>query len=180
MAPNPLLTQFAALFEDDRLTGPVLDLACGAGENGLYLAQLGLPVVLADRSAAALAEARRSAAERGLKPVFREVDLEAGGTPLEEEHYRGILVFRYLHRPLIRHIRLAMRRGGILVYETFTSEQPKYGVPRNPHYLLQPGELAGWFADWEVIHSFEGLLEEPLRAMAQIVCRKPGGRDPRV
>jgi hypothetical protein len=30
-----------------------------------------------------------------------------------------------------------------------------------------------WFEDWEVIHYFEGILKEPLRAMAQIVCRKP-------
>jgi SAM-dependent methyltransferase len=169
------LAQFAPLFEDDRLEGPILDLACGAGENGLFLAHLGLPVVLVDRSAEALAEARRSAAAWGLQPVFREVDLEAGGNPLEEEHYRGIVAFCYLHRPLIPHVRRAIRGGGLLIYETFTSEQPKYGRPRNPDYLLQPGELARWFDDWDVIHSFEGLLERPRRAMAQIVCRKPCG-----
>jgi hypothetical protein len=28
------------------------------------------------------------------------------------------------------------------------------------------------FADWEIIHYFEGIKENPTRAVAQIVCRK--------
>ncbi|NLV73055.1 MAG: class I SAM-dependent methyltransferase [Actinobacteria bacterium] len=173
MAPNPLLSEYSYLLEDEALEGPILDLACGRGENGLYLAGLGLPVILADRSLEALRTARRSAAERGLTARFWEVDLETGANPLEEDHYRAILVFRYLHRPLIPRLRNAVREGGILIYETFTNEQPKYGRPHNPEYLLQPGELAGWFEDWQTVHYFEGVLEAPLRAMAQIVCRKP-------
>jgi len=171
---NPLLESYSRLFMEDTVEGPVLDLACGAGENGLYVAALGLPVVLADRSPEALETARRSAEERGLHPEFWLVDLETGGNPLEEDYYRGILVFHYLHRPLIPHIRNAIRSGGILIYETFTSEQPKYGRPHNPDYLLQPGELAAWFDDWETIHYFEGVLKGPRRAVAQLVCRKPG------
>jgi tellurite methyltransferase len=173
MTPNPLLVRFGSLLQDERLEGPVLDLACGKGENGLFLAGLGLPVILADRSAEALEAALRSAEERGLAVRFWEVDLESGENPLDEEHYRAILVFRYLHRPLIPCIRKAIREGGIVIYETFTVEQPKYGHPHNPDYLLQPGELADWFVDWEIIHHFEGLLEDPRRAVAQIVCRKP-------
>ncbi len=53
--------------------------------------------------------------------------------------------FHCLHRPLIRHMREAVRRGGLVIYETFTTDQPRYGRPRNPDYLLEPGELAGWF-----------------------------------
>lgn len=173
MTPNPLLVRFGPLLQAENLKGPVLDLACGKGENGLFLAGLGLPVILADRSAQALEAALGSAEERGLAVRFWEIDLESGENPLEEEYYRGILVFRYLHRELIPCIRKGIRAGGILIYETFTVEQPKYGHPHNPDYLLQPGELAGWFEDWEVIHYFEGLLEDPQRAMAQIVCRKP-------
>jgi tellurite methyltransferase len=173
MAPSLLLTEFSALLEDTNLEGPILDLACGRGENGLFLASLGLPVVLADKSAEALKAARRSAEEQRLEVRFWEVDLETGRNPLQEEYYRAILVFRYLYRPLIPSLRKAVRRGGILIYETFTIEQPKYGKPHNPDYLLQSGELAGWFEDWQIIHYFEGLLEGPRRAMAQIVCRKP-------
>ncbi len=177
MAPNALLTRFHSLLEDKNLEGPILDLACGRGENGLFVAGLNLPVILADRSPEALAEARRKAEERGLTAQYWEVDLETGQNPLPEEHYRAILAFRYLYRPLIPAIRKAIRKGGILIYETFTSEQPKYGHPHNPDYLLNAGELAGWFQDWQIIHYFEGLLENPRRAMAQIVCRKPDQPD---
>ena len=173
MTPNPLLVRFSPLLEDKSLEGPVLDLACGEGENGLFVAGLGLPVVLADRSHGALEVARRSAEERRVKVQFWEVDLETGENPLQEEYYRAILVFHYLYRPLITQIRKGIREGGILIYETFTSEQPKYGHPHNPEYLLQPGELAGWFEDWQIIHHFEGVSENPRRATAQIVCRKP-------
>jgi SAM-dependent methyltransferase len=174
MAPNPLLVRFSHLLRDGALEGPILDLACGSGENGLYLAGLGLPVVLADRSREALASARSAAEDRGLEAEFWEIDLESGGNPLQDDLYRAIMVFRYLHRPLIPHIRAALRPGGILIYETFTTEQPKYGKPHNPDFLLQPGELARWFRDWRIVHQYEGLLENPRRAVAQIVCRKPG------
>jgi len=173
MTPNPLLVRFSSLLQDENLEGPVLDLACGRGENGLFLASLGLAVILADRSVEALEAALGQAEERGLAVRFWEVDLESGENPLDEEHYRAILVFRYLHRPLIPCIRKGIREGGILIYETFTVEQPKYGHPYNPDYLLQPRELADWFEDWEIIHYFEGLMEAPRRAVAQIVCRKP-------
>jgi hypothetical protein len=93
--------------------------------------------------------------------------------PLPEDFYKGILVFRYLHRPLIPCINKALIKGGILIYETFTIEQPKFGKPHNPEFLLNPGELLEWFKDWEIIHHFEGIKEDPKRAVAQIVCRKP-------
>jgi tellurite methyltransferase len=174
MSADPLLTKYSPLLEGENLEGPILDLACGAGENGLFLAALKLPVILADRSPEALRVARSSAEDRGLSVQFWEVDLETGRNPLQEEYYRAILVFHYLHRPLIPFLRKGIRKGGILIYQTFTSEQPKYGHPHNPDYLLQPGELADWFQDWQTIHYFEGLLENPRKAVAQIVCRKPG------
>jgi tellurite methyltransferase len=173
MAVDLLLVEFSSLLEGEDPGGPVLDLACGTGENGLFLAGLNLPVILADRSPQALAAARESAQGQGLKAEFWEVDLETDRNPLQEEYYRAILVFHYLHRPLIPYIRKGIRQGGILIYETFTSEQPKYGRPHNPDHLLQPGELADWFRDWQIIHYLEGLFEDPRRAMAQIVCRKP-------
>jgi tellurite methyltransferase len=173
LAPDLLLRTFAPLLLAEELEGPVLDLASGDGHNGLFLAGLGLPVVLADRSPAALDQAKKSLEGKSLQVRFREIDLETGANPLEEEFYRGILVFRYLHRPLMPCLKKGIRKGGILIYETFTSEQARYGRPRNPDFLFQPGELSDWFEDWQLIHYFEGRLENPPRAMAQIVCRKP-------
>lgn len=173
MPPNPLLLRFSVLLKDEKMKGPILDLACGKGQNGLYLAGLNLPVILADRSEESLKEARRSAEEKGLTVKFWNVDLETGTNPFKNNSYRAILVFRYLHRPLIPCLKKAIRQGGLLIYETFTREQIRYGRPRNPDYLLNTGELAEWFKEWHIIHYFEGVMENPKRAMAQIVCRKP-------
>jgi hypothetical protein len=102
------------------------------------------------------------------------VDLEREeGNPLPKNAFEGIVVFRYLHRPLINPIKKALKKGGILIYETFTMEQRKFGKPRNPDFLLKQGEMSGWFAGWDILHHFEGIISAPERAVTQIVCRKP-------
>lgn len=173
MAPDALLKSFAPLLLGKDLTGPVLDLACGRGQNGLFVAGLGIPVILADRNPELLGMAKKAAQGKKLQVTFWEVDLETGQNPLKIDHYRAILVFRYLHRPLIPLIKKGIKSRGVLIYETFTSQQPLYGRPHNPDHLLDRGELFNCFKDWEVIHYFEGLQENPRRSIAQLVCRKP-------
>jgi SAM-dependent methyltransferase len=169
--PASLLMAHSDLFTSE--TGPILDLACGKGQNGLFLAKKGLPITLCDSSAEALNRAKNSAEQADLKVKIWRVDLEKGGiNPLGEKAYGAILVFRYLHRPLIPCIKKALVEDGILIYETFTIEQAKFGRPSNPDYLLKQGELKQWFRNWNIMHYFEGILENPQRAVAQIVCRK--------
>lgn len=175
LSPSALLEKYLHLFEDKKLPGPVLDLACGECRNGIFVAQRGIEVICCDQAAERLEEARRVAGECEVSITTWEVDLEIpGGNPLPEDSVGAILVFRYLHRPLIPFIKKALRQGGLLFYETFTAPQARFGKPHNPHFLLQEGELLKWFEDWEVIHYFEGVKENPTRAIAQIVCRKPG------
>jgi len=170
--PASLLMAHSDLFTPE--TGPILDLACGKGHNGLFLAKKALPVTLCDFSAEDLNHAKSSAEQAGLKVKIWRVDLEKEGiNPLYENAYGAILVFRYLHRPLIPCIKKALLRDGILIYETFTIGQAKFGKPSNPDYLLKRGELKAWFREWHIMHYFEGILENPQRAVAQIVCRKP-------
>lgn len=174
LSPSALLRDYFYLFEGKDLPGPVLDLACAECRNGIFVAQSGLEVVCCDRAAERLAEANRIAGEYGVHITTWETDLEIpGGNPLPEGCYGAILVFRYLHRPLIPFIRKGLRPNGLLFYETFTAAQPRFGRPHNPEFLLQEGELLKWFDDWEVIHYFEGIKEDPPRAIAQIVCRRP-------
>lgn len=173
LKPAQLLLKHLSLLTGGRLIGPILDLACGECHNGIFLARKGLPVICCDKSREALDGARRLAAECGVTVKLWEVDLEHEGiNPLPEDFYGVILVFRYLHRPLISHIKKALKKGGLLIYETFTIEQPKFGKPRNPDFLLKPGELCTWFEDWEIIHHFYGIKDNPKKAVAQIVCRK--------
>ncbi len=172
--PSFLLIQFSDLLLRGLPPGPILDLAGGAGRNALWLAQRGARVVCCDRSREALSHAEKRARALGISVETWELDLEIPGTdPLPENAYSGVIVFRYLHRPLIPSIRKALKPGGILIYETFTVEQRRLGRPRNPDHLLEPGELLGWFSDWILIHYSEGILQDPPRAMAQLVARKP-------
>ncbi len=172
--PASLLLDHAHLFTARSFTGTVLDLACGDGHNGLFLAQKGLSVVLADRSDDALQQARKAAQEKGVDVEIRRVDLEMDGVnPLDRDTHGGIIVFRYLHRPLIPCIKKALTGGGIIMYETYTIDQPRFGKPRNPDFLLKPGELMDWFKDWDLIYHFEGIKHDPDRAVAQLVSQKP-------
>jgi SAM-dependent methyltransferase len=174
LPPAPLLVEFLDRILDPTPPGPVLDLACGDGRNGVFLAERGLRVVLADRSEEALRRAKGLAERRGVEVRLWQVDLEREGTdPFEEDYFGGILVFRYLHRPLMPCIKKALKPGGFLLYETFTVDQPRFGRPRNPAFLLKPGELRSWFEDWEILYYEEGVWKEPNRAVARILCRRP-------
>jgi tellurite methyltransferase len=171
------MIEYLHLFTGESLPGPVLDLACGECHNGILVAQKNLEVICCDRAAESLNEAGRIAAECAAKISTWEIDLEIPGEkPLPKDSYGAILVFRYLHRPLIPLIKEALRQRGLLIYETYTVSQARFGRPHNPEHVLQEGELLKWFEDWEIMHYFEGIMEEPMRAMAQIVCRKPRER----
>ena len=179
---SPLLQTYLSAFKGAAEDIPVLDLACGGGRNGLYLVDREIPVVFADRDPAALAVVEKSLIDKGhgdSKRLFTlwSVDLEApAGEPLAGQKYAGIMVFRYLHRPLFEGIKQAVCPGGVVIYETFTVDQVQFGRPRNPDYLLRPGELAATFSGWQVLHSFEGVVESAggggPQAIAQIVAVK--------
>jgi tellurite methyltransferase len=171
--PDTLLRDHLSLFTDDLKNLPLLDLACGDGHNGIFLASRGFSIILADWSEESLKQAGASAASLGVTVKLRHVDLEKeNSNPFENDIFSAVLVFRYLYRPLIPFIRQSLRKGGLLMYETFTTEQAQFGKPKNPEHLLRHGELISWFQDWEIIHSFEGIKENPMKAVAQLVCRK--------
>lgn len=172
-----LVSKVSAIIAKSAGDSPILDLACGNGRNGLYLLDFGMSVVFADRQQDKLDEIA-SQCENNKHASFWVVDLERPGeNPLAARSFAAILVFRYLHRPLMKAIRESIQPGGLIVYETFTNEQPNYGRPNNPDFLLQRGELEETFAGWEVLHSFEGITvsetSEREQAIAQIVARKP-------
>jgi cyclopropane fatty-acyl-phospholipid synthase-like methyltransferase len=182
LEPAELLREYAGLLQD-LPEGPLLDLAGGECRNGLYAARLtGRPVVCCDASGEALERAESLAREQGLDvgPGSHAVrlhrkDMERDGdpAPLPKGPFAAILVFRYLHRPLFPHIRAAVAPGGLVFYETFTEDQPAHGKPHNPDFLLRRGELPQHFPGFEVIHAFEGVLPDPERAVARLVCRRP-------
>lgn len=171
MSHSDLLTQFETKF---KLQGKaILDLACGNGRNGLYLHNKGLPVHFAEKNTGALAELQSESAIP-TKHCFN-VDLENGKPFLMVENYQAIIVFRYLHRPLMDQIKSAVEPGGLVIYETFTTDNRQFGRPNRDAFLLNKNELKEIFQDWQCLHYFEGIKHNPDRAIAQIVCQKPLG-----
>lgn len=165
--PSPWLLEWLP-----RLEGPVLDLACGRGRNARAVWAAGLPLLGIDRDPDALREL--VAAAPGVLAV--RADLEARDViPLRPGAFGAVLVFRYLHRPLLPAIEALLRPGGWLLYETFTVAQRALGRgPRSPAFLLEPGELRQSFPGLLVEGFEEGLSagERP-EALARLAARRP-------
>ena len=85
------------------------------------------------------------------------IDLESAGNPsLGDGLYDAVIVFNYLHRPLMPAIVNAIRPGGVLIYETFTVGQAHRGRPCNPDFLLRDGELPTLVAPLRPLRAREG------------------------
>ena len=153
--------------------GRVLDVACGKGRHALLMAQSGLHVRAIDRNADAIAALENEAERRGLRIDAAVVDLETDPPPsLGESLYDAVLVFNYLHRPLMPAIRAAVKPGGHVFYETFTTKQAERGHPRNPAFLLRDGELVQLMAPLSIVRTREGDVGG--RFIASVVARRQG------
>ena len=157
--------------------GLALDLAMGEGRNAIYLASRGYDVDGVDVDAGAVARARASARRLGT-PIRAVVgNVEDGTYILPMDTYDLIVVFHFLHRPLFQDIRGGLKPAGTVVYQTFTTDQARFGRPNHPAHLLRPGELRTVFEDWEILHYREGVENcgpaGASQALAGIVARKP-------
>jgi SAM-dependent methyltransferase len=146
-----------------------LDLASGRGRNALWLAGLGYQTIAIDAHEDTLAALRKRAADAGVPVEARALDLERPGVSLGRERYDVIVVFRYLHRPLFPALRAALRPGGVLVYETYTTAQAARGRPSNPRFLLERGELLALVAPLRVLRHHEGDVDGAM--LAGVVAR---------
>lgn len=175
-APSPFLLENRSRLEASAALGPVADVACGRGRHALTCAEWGLRVLALDRNADALAELARAARApgRSLQPI--RCDLESDPEiPLVSGCCGAVLVFCFLFRPLAPRLVETLAPGGWLLYETFTRRQLELGTgPRNPDFLLTPGELPRLFPDLEVVSWDEGITggDRPL-ALARLLARRP-------
>lgn len=173
MKVEALLEKHLHLFKKDE--GSVLDLACGKGQNGLFLDLHHIDTLFADINKTHL---DNLVYDYHIDPLHCwvadfEDNSQLDANKLRKMQLQGIIVFRYLHRPLLSAIKQAIKPGGILIYETFTIENKQFGRPHREQFLLKTGELKAAFLDWEILFYFEGVQHSPDRATAQIVCIKP-------
>jgi tellurite methyltransferase len=164
--PAPFLVENAGLLSKGR----VLDIAMGAGRNSIYLAKLGFAVEGVDVSAAAVQTAAKIARENGVTIMARVADLEKD-FQIEPDAYHAIICFNYLQRSLIPQIRAGVKKGGLVVYETYIIDQRQFGHPRNPDFLLQHNELLNMFRDFRCLRYREGIFDNR-KAIASLIAEK--------
>ena len=167
--PSEWVRRFAPLIVAD---GRVLDLACGRGRHARHLRDGGLRVVAIDRDADALDSLR--GLDR-IEPVA--ADLESDPWPFPPESFDAVVVTNYLWRPLLPHLVAALRRGGVLIYETFALGNENFGRPANPDFLLRRNELLEFLIPQLNVVAFEqGLVSRPKPAVVQRICAAREGR----
>ena len=162
--PLNWVARFALLVKSG---GTVLDLACGNGRHTHYLAGLGYQVTAVDRNLLGIKKSKNAG-----KIELIETDLEDGNPwPLGSRKFNGIIVTNYLYRPIFPTIINALEEDGVLIYETFSLGNEKYGRPSNPNFLLKPGELLSACSDrLRVVAYEEGIPETSPPAVKQRLC----------
>jgi len=150
--PNRFLVAEVADLEPGR----ALDLACGEGQNAIWLATLGWRVTGVDYSEVAIAKARDRAERDGVDAVFECADLvtyEPGSSVFD------LVVVLYLHIPSReRHVVLdraaaALAPGGtfLLVGHDTLNMTEGVGGPSDPDIHFTPDEIAAELPDLEIV-----------------------------
>lgn len=153
--------------------GRALDLATGSGRNGLFLASNGYQVDAVDASEVAVEKLRSRIRDESLPMVVSCADLSDYQIP--ENTYALILNFYFLERNLYAPIKQGLMPGGMILFETYTLEQARYGRPRNPDFLLKPNELLHRFSDLHIIYYHERIdhsADQGTSAIASLLAEK--------
>jgi SAM-dependent methyltransferase len=164
--PSTWVRRFVTLI---RRGGHVLDLAAGGGRHTKLLLDVGFRVTAVDRDVTAL---QQLASNVGCD--VRALDLETGAPWPLGGGYDGIVVTNYLHRPLLAPLAAALAPGGVVIYETFTAGNELLGRPRNPDFLLQPGELLRAFQGLTIVAFEQGEVSLPRPAVIQRIAAVNG------
>ena len=150
--------------------GGVLDLAAGRGRHVRLARSRGWRVTAVDRETGPLAGL--ADADEGIAAL--RMDLEAGDAADTARALKSagpfdiVIVCNYLHRPLLPHLPALLEPEGLLIYETFMAGNEAFGRPRNPDFLLRPGELLTAFGESLSVLAFEqGYTADPSPRVVQ-------------
>ena len=140
----------------DRISGSVLDVGCGTGENALFLASRGCAVTGVDFLEPPIAAAKRKAAERGLGATF----LIADALKLRDwtERFDNVIDSGLFHvfadegrAQYVQGLGTVLKPGGHLFLLCFSDRTPGNIGPRR----VTEKELHDSFADGWQIESIE-------------------------
>ena len=157
--------------------GRALDVACGRGRHTLWLARLGYQVDAVDISYVGLRGLADRIESEGLADRIQLIQADLDTWRPRPNTYDLILVTRYFNRELLASFGEALRPGGMVLYRTFHTDWLKIHPEFTAEYMLQPGEFATLFADWEWLAYEERRLppggEDRDDCTSSILARKP-------
>jgi tellurite methyltransferase len=160
-------------------SGTGLDLACGLGQNSIFLTKHGLIMNGWDYSSAGLEQMAHHCSVQKVEVNQQCIDLT--NAPWPNQKFDLICVTAFLDRTLCPQILSHLKPGGILIYQTFNQVTDIAGEtlskPRRPQFLLAKGELLELFNELDplVYHDVQELaqLEHPLAGKSLLIARKP-------
>jgi len=165
--PGKLLKELIAVLPK----GKALDIACGEGRNAIFLAKNGYDVDAVDISAVAVKNGGNRAEREGVRVNFIQADMEQ--YKIQTDVYDLIVNYNYLQRTLVAGIKSGLKKGGVVIFETYTLEQQSIGQPKNPEFLLKPNELLRLFEGIHIFFYREGIFEEEIKkAVASLAGKK--------
>lgn len=168
--PNPFLKKHIHLLPKGR----ALDIAAGEGRNAVYLAQYGFDVDAVDISEVGLKKVQRLAKERNVK--IRTILADLDMYPIKKDRYDLIANLYFLNRHLIPRIKKGLKKGGRVIFETYTLEHKSLTTrgPQQHQYYLKPNELLSLFKDFQILWYREGIFKEGGRkkAIASLIAEK--------
>ena len=166
---HELVRKYASLMSREKI---VIDVAAGRGRDLLFLARRGFRVCGLEKSREAIRLAREAADREGLDMWLVRGD--ALFLPFGQGKAGSVLVFYFLERAIMPRLIALLAPGGLMLYETFLKRQNELDRKRDPAFLLEDGELPGYFRDLETISFEEGVFDigGRQRAIARYAGRK--------
>lgn len=160
--PSKLLIEFIHLSKK----GKALDIAAGLGRNSLFLAENGFIVDAVDISDVAIEKLKTL--HKNINPIHADLKTFRPS----ENSYDLIINFNFLERSLFPYIKDALKKDGVLIFETFLEGSP---AKTNKDFLLRKNELLHSFLSLEILFYQEKQVitcKEEIAYKAQLVAIK--------
>ena len=169
--PQPAIMRLA---QAGQITGSVLDVGCGTGENVLYLAELGFAAMGVDGAPTAISKARAKAKQRGVTAQFEVADALSLSMP--NRQFDSVIdtglfhVFSDEERDRFRDsLARVVRRGGTYFLMCFSDQQPgDWGPRRVTHAEIRSVFNDGWRVNYIEPSAFDMNEGQALSWLASI------------
>ena len=169
--PQPAIMRLA---QARQITGSVLDVGCGTGENILYLAELGFAAMGVDGAPTAISKARAKAKQRGVTAQFEVADALSLSMP--NRQFDSVIdtglfhVFSDEERDRFRDsLARVVRPGGTYFLMCFSDQQPgDWGPRRVTHAEIRSVFNDGWRVNYIEPSAFDMNEGQALSWLASI------------